>query len=110
MRKGFIDEVLGFIIVAALIAGGIMLCITISNNSSNTSTVENQKTTTNTPSVTNTPKHIYTGSCTIEGKYRKRVVNCTGDYNPAAKQRAEAKAKECNESSKAVSGCTDTYK
>lgn len=54
-------------------------------------------------------KKNYTGYCAIYGRYRNRYVECTGDYDPDAKARAEAKAKECNESDKAVHGCTDRY-
>lgn len=54
-------------------------------------------------------KKEYTGYCAIYGKYRNRYVECIGDYDPEAKARAEEKAKECNESDKAVHGCTDRY-
>ena len=55
------------------------------------------------------PEKEYTGYCAIHGKYRQRYVECVGDYDPEAKNLAEAKAIECNESEKAVKGCTDRY-
>ena len=54
-------------------------------------------------------KKNYTGYCAIYGKYKQRYVECTGDYDPDARSRAEAKARECNESDMAVHGCTDRY-
>ena len=77
---------------------------------------QNSKTTESKTDVSETelmpeiqPQKEYTGYCTIHGKYRQRYVECTGDYDPEAKAKAEAKAKECNESDKAVYGCADRY-
>lgn len=44
--------------------------------------------------------------CVILGEYRRRYVECYAGYTQNAKNRAEAKARECNQSSTAVAGCS----
>ena len=97
------------IIIIAII--GAVFIIYTQNNPANKKTNEDKTGTSQETELMpeiNTKKE-YTGYCAIYGKYRNRYVECTGDYDPDAKARAEAKAKECNESDKAVHGCTDRY-
>jgi cytoskeletal protein RodZ len=54
-------------------------------------------------------RHVYTGYCQVQGTYRNRYAQCYGDYSPNAKSAAQAKAYECNASSRAVQGCYNTY-
>ena len=58
----------------------------------------------------NSSSNNYTGYCRIEGTYRNRYVNCYGNYNPRARERALERASLCNRSPQNISGCTSTYR
>lgn len=51
----------------------------------------------------------YTGRCTIWGGYAKRYVECTGHYDPAARQSAQRLVDLCNSTSQPISDCRDIY-
>lgn len=99
--------------IAAITVIGVVAGIIINNANTKTANTTNTVKSTSSSKTEETLPEVkqkeYTGYCSIHGKYRRRYVECAGDYNPDAKARAEAKAKECNESSKAVHGCTDRY-
>lgn len=104
-RIGKVSIAIAVIIVAIIVAVAIII-----NNPKKTKPPENKADTSETELVPEVkPQKEYTGYCAIHGKYKQRYVECTGDYDPEAKAAAEAKAKECNESDKAVHGCTDRY-